>query len=153
MCIVHKPEIICSKVHYQSVGEQGEENFKCRRTRSSTKGLLKSFMFLAIVITFLSTTLYFLVFGGSKKLPDMAGSRGFIQLISPKGYDVDESLMLYWYYFSNYSETLNNSRRACNQLLPGNYDICYIYIYIYIYINTHTHIYIYIYIYIYCALV
>ena len=107
---------------YVSVGEQREEGFKRVTTRVSTKSLLASFIFVAIVVTFVSTTSYFVVFGRSKKSSDIAASSGFIHLVSPKGYGIDESLKLYWYYFSNHSETFNNSRMACNQLLPGNRD-------------------------------
>ena len=117
---MHVADVICSKVCYVSVGEQGEEGFTRITTRFSTKSLLRSFIFVAIVVTFLSTTSYFVVFGGNKKSSDIAGSSGFLQFVSPKGYGIDESLKLYWYYFSNNSKTLNNSRRACNQLLPGN---------------------------------
>ena len=80
-----------------------------------------SFVFLTFVCTtiiIITIVSYYATHQHKKNFSTRLHDLGFIQLLSPKQYKQEE-VFRYWYYFSNFSETMADANIECSKLFKG----------------------------------
>ena len=80
-----------------------------------------SFVFLTFVCTtivIITIVLYYDTHRHQKSLSTRLLDLGFVQLVSSKQYKHKEDFR-YWYYFSNFSETMEKANIECSKLFKG----------------------------------